>query len=525
MARRMGGFDFLTMKKQFKNNLFAIFFLFLLLFPFFMLFKDFFQPKDLINIKDPQTLRILGFTCYQSFLSTVISFFITLLPSYFSAKNKGVLSKLLENSIFIPFFFPPVSAVIAFSLLFSSTGLLAKSGIKINIMYSFTAIIIAHVFYNSPIFVKYLSEGLRRIPQSLKESAYVEGAGKVKTFFYIELPLILPSISRAFFLVFTYSFTSFAIVLNLGGIKYSTLEVAIATTLKGTLNFSKALSYALIQFIVLTLINIFMSKFEPQSFEYNEPEYSANKKTGKLSLVISIFYLVFEYSLVIIGIASCFFNFITLKFDLSGFINLFSKELNNRFPVIQSIFNSISVSAITGILATIAAYLLLKKYNKIINIAIMSTFGISSAFLGMALLYLNILYNIPFFILIILGFFLISVPLAYSFLYQPILSFDKKIIKAAKVDGANKLVIFSKIELPLLFSSFLSSFLQIFAIIYGEFTISYTMQIRDYFPLSSIVNYSLSSSRFYREATALSGLNVIIIFITFYLSSLIRKKE
>ena len=67
MARRMGGFDFLTMKKQFKNNLFAIFFLFLLLFPFFMLFKDFFQPKDLINIKDPQTLRILGFTCYQSF--------------------------------------------------------------------------------------------------------------------------------------------------------------------------------------------------------------------------------------------------------------------------------------------------------------------------------------------------------------------------------------------------------------------------------------------------------------------------
>jgi ABC-type sulfate transport system permease component len=288
MARRMGGFDFLTMKKQFKNNLFAIFFLFLLLFPFFMLFKDFFQPKDLINIKDPQTLRILGFTCYQSFLSTVISFFITLLPSYFSAKNKGVLSKLLENSIFIPFFFPPVSAVIAFSLLFSSTGLLAKSGIKINIMYSFTAIIIAHVFYNSPIFVKYLSEGLRRIPQSLKESAYVEGAGKVKTFFYIELPLILPSISRAFFLVFTYSFTSFAIVLNLGGIKYSTLEVAIATTLKGTLNFSKALSYALIQFIVLTLINIFMSKFEPQSFEYNEPEYSANKKTGKLSLVEKI---------------------------------------------------------------------------------------------------------------------------------------------------------------------------------------------------------------------------------------------
>jgi len=521
----MGEINFLAMKKPRRNSLFAIIFLLLLLFPFLILFKDFFHPKDLINIMNPQTLRILGFTFYQSLLSTAISFLITLLPSYFAAQNKGITAKFLENSIFIPFFFPPVSAVIAFSLLYSQIGLLAKIGININIMFTFTAIIVAHVFYNSPIFIKYISEGLRRIPESLKESAYVEGAGKVKTFFYIELPLILPSISRAFFLVFAYNFTSFAIVLNLGGIKYSTLEVAIATTLRGTLDFSKALSYALIQFVILTLINIFMSKFEPHIFEYYESEYSIHKKTGKISFIFSIIYLIFEYSLVLIGIASSFFNFITMKFDLKGFINLFSKDLNIRFPVIQSIFNSFLVSAITGMLAIIAAYLLLKKCNKIVNIVIMSTFGISSAFLGMALLYLNILYNIPFFILIIFGYFLISVPLAYSFLFQPILSFDEKIIEAAKVDGANKLKIFTKIELPLLFSAFLSSFLHIFAIIYGEFTISYTMQIRDYFPLASIVNYSLSSSRFYQEATAFSGLNVIIIFITFYLSTLLSNKN
>ena len=63
-------------EKQFKNNLFAIFFIFTS-FPFFMLFKDFFQPKDLINIKDPQTLRILGFTCYQSFYPQSFPFYNT----------------------------------------------------------------------------------------------------------------------------------------------------------------------------------------------------------------------------------------------------------------------------------------------------------------------------------------------------------------------------------------------------------------------------------------------------------------
>ena len=70
----MGEINFLAMKKPRRNSLFAIIFLLLLLFPFLILFKDFFHPKDLINIMNPQTLRILGFTFYQSLLSTAISF-------------------------------------------------------------------------------------------------------------------------------------------------------------------------------------------------------------------------------------------------------------------------------------------------------------------------------------------------------------------------------------------------------------------------------------------------------------------
>jgi thiamine transport system permease protein len=155
----------------------------------------------------------------------------------------------------------------------------------------------------------------------------------------------------------------------------------------------------------------------------------------------------------------------------------------------------------------------------------MATLGISSAFLGMALLYLNILFDIPFVLLLILGYFLITIPIAYSFLFQPIRGFDNKIVEAAKIDGANKLIIFLKVELPLLLSSFTSAFLQIFAIIFGEFTISYTMQVRDYFPLVSVVNYSLSSGRLYQEANALSGLNIILIFFIFYISNKFAKKS
>ena len=523
MVERMGEFGVLSdMTKSIKKHIPTFIFLCLWVIPFTFLFRDFFNFEDASNILNPRILRILSFTTYQAVLSTLFSLIITFLPAYYASKSRGIISKLLDNSVFIPFFFPPISAVVAFSLLYSSTGILSKLGLKINVMYTLAGIIIAHIFYNSPIFVRYISEGLKRIPKNFKEAAYIEGAGRFKTFLSIELPLIMPSISRAFFLVFTYNFTSFAIVLNIGGIKYSTLEVAIANTLRGTFNFSKALSYAFIQLLILTIINVFMSKFEPITFDY---ESESENKIGIFSQIISIIYLIFEYSIVTVGIVSAFFNFVTMKFDLSGFINIFSKELNQRFPVIQSIFNSIFVSIISAGFSIIVAYYLLKNYSKFTNVAVMSTLSISSAFLGMSLLYLNILFNISYFALIILGYFLITVPLSYSFLFQPILSFDDSIIEAAKIDGASIIKIFSKIELPLLFPAFLSAFLQVFAIIYGEFTIGYTMQIRDFFPLVSIVNYTLSSSRLYLESNALSALNIVIVFFIFYLSNKLIKKR
>jgi len=73
----------------------------------------------------------------------------------------------LESAIFIPFFLPPVSTVIAFSLLFSTSGLLSRLGIHIPILYTMWAILVAHAFYNSPIFVKYIGAALRTIPPAL----------------------------------------------------------------------------------------------------------------------------------------------------------------------------------------------------------------------------------------------------------------------------------------------------------------------------------------------------------------------
>ncbi len=480
--------------------------------------------EDLKFILDPKFIRVLSFTFYESILSSLFALIAAFFPAVYIYRKSNFLSQMLENSIFIPFFFPPVSMVIAFSIIFASNGILSKLGIKLDIMYSVKAIVIAHVFYNSPIFVKYIGSALKLIDPMLEESSKIDGAGRISRFFKIEIPQIFPSIMKAFFLVFTYSFMSFAVVLNLGGVKYSTVEVSVANALRGNFDFSKALVYAGVQFVVLFMLNLILSKLGGNVYETG---YSGNsrEKPSAWSVLTSVFYAIFEYGIVFIGLSGIVFDFYNDRFSLKHFLSLFSKELNDKFPVIVSMLNSCTVAFITGIITVMTAYAFLRMRGKITDIIILPILGISSAFLAISLLYVNIVMNIPFSVLIVVGYILTATPIAYSFLYHSVKGFPHELREAAKIDGAGKLKIFGKIELPLLMPSFTAVFFQVFAIIYGEFTISYTMQIRDFFPLASVVNYSLSAQRYYLESSAFAGFNTIVIFALFFISSRIIRRR
>ena len=215
-----------------KARILNIGYLILWIFPIYIFGRDFFYLEDLMDIMDDETLGLITMSFKQGVLSSILAFIAAILPAYYVTYRRGFLSTLIEGTIFIPFFFPVISTVITFSLVFN-LPLLKDLGI----LYSLKAILIANVFYNAPIFVKYLSLGMKRIPNEVIEAGLECGASKWVIFTRIKLPLILPQIFRGFFLVFTYSFTSFGIVLSLGGLKFSTLEVEIVNSLMGSANF------------------------------------------------------------------------------------------------------------------------------------------------------------------------------------------------------------------------------------------------------------------------------------------------
>ena len=499
-----------------KNSIFGYIYLLIWGAIIFIFCKDFFYLDEIKRVDFLEILNLLKISFNQAITSVIFSIFVALFPAYYISYTEGRLTKLLESLYFIPFFFPTVPTIIAFTIIFNLPHLR-----NLNILYSFSGIIIANVFYNSPIIMKYLSKGLKSISKEIVETARLDGASDFYIFLKIKLPLISLQLFRGAFIVFIYSFLSFTVVLALGGIKYSNFEVEIANTLTKDGDFTKGLLLGLFQFFFILGINM-LEKIFP-TYEIMEKGYQ--ERLNPIFSFISIVYLIFEYGVIIVGTLYGFFNYYTNSFTLKNFIKLFSEELNREFPVIKSIFNTFLLSSLVPILVIVFAYILLKNYNRMIDIIVFSTMGVSSSFLGVILIYLNIVYDINIYIILGLGYFLFLLPLANSFMYQYIKGFPKEILELAEVDGLNSFQKFIYIEFPILKNILITTYFQLFAIIWGEFTIGYTMQIGTVFPTVSIVNYALYSNKKMLEAGAFSSLNILIISILFFISSNFENRD
>lgn len=510
-------FDLINKKKK-KNNLFNFFYFFIWIVPLYIFIKDFFVGKDFMTFFTSGEFDF--FTLKNSFeqgvLTVIFSFLIGIIPAYYMAYNKNILTRLLDKLFFIPFMFPPIAAIVSFSIIFN-LPFIKDSGIN----YSLTSILIANCFYNSPIFLKYIAEALKSIPKELEEEAQIAGAKDYIIFLKIKLPLILPQIFRGAFLVFLYSFTSFILVLALGGARYTTMEAEIATTLVGSFDFTKVMVLGGIQALILILINTLSIKI--YEYELNGSQYL--KKTPRLLKYISILYFVILFLVVLVSLVFSFFNFYTGEISIEHYKTIFSSKFNETYPIIRGILNSTFLSFIGSFVVTILSYFMIKSYNKFTNFIVYSTFGISSGFLAITLIYLNISFNISLSVILIQGYILISLPIGYSFMYSYIKNFNKEILEAGQLDGVNYFTNFIYIEFPLLKRVFLWVFMQIFAILFGEFTIGYTMQIARVLPTIPLVNYSLISEKKFLESSALNTVTLIFLMLIFYFSQKILEED
>ncbi|QIW16661.1 thiamine/thiamine pyrophosphate ABC transporter permease ThiP [Pasteurellaceae bacterium RH1A] len=177
---------------------------------------------------------------------------------------------------------PSLVAIFAVIGVWGNAGWLAKTfqffGLDWHFqLYGLQGILIAHFFLNIPLVAKYCLTGLRLIPSNHHRLAAQLNLRHWHYFKQVELPALKGILPYAFATVFLICFTSFPIVLMLGGgPKYSTLEVAIYQAVTFEFDLHKAVMLIGLQVLIGLVLQIVMDL--TTRYAFSKQQTSANQE-------------------------------------------------------------------------------------------------------------------------------------------------------------------------------------------------------------------------------------------------------
>ncbi|MDR2793102.1 MAG: iron ABC transporter permease [Treponema sp.] len=220
-------------------------------------------------------LPIALFTVEQAFFSTIVALLLGLPGAWFVGISDSRPARILRSITAIPFAMPSILVVLGFVLFFGNAGwfnrivasLMGNGNEGAPILYRMSALVLAHAFYNFPLVIRFVGDGLVRVRQAYAPAAAALGASPLTAARTVFLPAIAPALMRSALLTFLYSFMSFSIVLVLGGgPKATTLAVEIYRYSRILLSFREASIFALtetaIAGVVLALSLFFERKMK-----------------------------------------------------------------------------------------------------------------------------------------------------------------------------------------------------------------------------------------------------------------------
>ena len=219
-------------------------------------------------LERPYTWSIIRFTLWQAGLSTLLSVgFAIPLARAFHRRQRFFGRRLLIRLTSVSLVVPTMVAILGMVSVHGRNGwvndLLALAGhARQDYLYGLAGILMTHVFFNLPLATRLLLNGLADIPSNQWKLAALHGFRDRDVFRLVEWPVLRGLIPGAAGVVFLLCFTSFAIVLSLGGgPAASTLEVAIYQALRFEFDLPKAAALSLIQVLLCGALMVLFFAF------------------------------------------------------------------------------------------------------------------------------------------------------------------------------------------------------------------------------------------------------------------------
>ncbi len=210
------------------------------------------NPEALTSIATSSSLRgVLWFTLWQAVLSTLLTLAIAF-PLTAVVANVDFRGRRLVNALVtIPFVLPTV--VVAGAFLATGDRLSLTDGV-FSLSKSVFAILVAHVFFNVAVVVRTVGGYWRQLSRDDEHAARTLGSPAWETFVRITLRRLRPSILAATSIVFLFTFTSFGVVLILGGARQRTIETEIFRYAISRTDFATAAALSIVQLVTVVAL-------------------------------------------------------------------------------------------------------------------------------------------------------------------------------------------------------------------------------------------------------------------------------
>lgn len=202
----------------------------------------------------------IGFTIAVTLVSVAVVFALSYPLALYLRFSRGRLARVLGVLFIIPLFVPVVIASFAMITFLVSHGLVSTLLYRLGVqsfpqlVYNGTGIMLTQVWVNIPFAVLILGAGLQAIDDALIDGARDAGAGPLRTFLSIILPLNAVPTMIALTLLFIGVFGSFTIPYLVGGNAPAMLGVTMTNYLTQYLRRTEAVTMAVLAFLIASCV-------------------------------------------------------------------------------------------------------------------------------------------------------------------------------------------------------------------------------------------------------------------------------
>ncbi|MGC5029870.1 ABC transporter permease [Micromonospora sp. DT229] len=453
--------------------------------------------------------------------------------------------RLIEAIILVPAALPPLIGAVSFQLLYSNIGILPRGlqaifGTERPILAfdGIAGVLVVHTFTMYPFFYLAAAAALAGMDPSVEEAAYNLGAGRVRVWRTVLLPMLTPAMVSASLLVFMTSLASYTAPLLFNVSQTMTMQIYINRT-NGDLPMASA--YASVLGIVSIIFLLAMRWYEGRrSYQSQSKGISANRRElnnpigrwlAPIASVLATMVLLAPVATIALVAFSENRTWTTQvlpeTYTLDNFVTIFSDPKAFE-PILNSLQMSLLAAVGCVVIGVLVAYAVrrLKFFGRgLLDVAVMIAWALPGTVVAINLISAFSTGNAFSFGQVLIGTFWI-LPLAYFVRFLPIVFrsssaalalIDPSLEEAARNLGASWLRAFYTITVRLMLPGVLAGALLAFVHGVGEFVASVLIYTSSTVPISVAINNRMYSFEL-GTAAAYGMLQVALIFVVMWFS-------